>query len=108
MSNSPLDPILDDLAERIASRIHTASPPPLGSGAKLPLLLGAKEVSELLDVSKSTWDRMVAAGDAPPPIHLSDGGHRRWRRADIEAWIAAGAPKAREWTLWRSKRGRAK
>jgi predicted DNA-binding transcriptional regulator AlpA len=49
-------------------------------------LLTKVEVAQLLRVSVRTLDRMLAAGDGPPPI-LLPSGRRRWRRGDVEQWI---------------------
>jgi predicted DNA-binding transcriptional regulator AlpA len=52
-----------------------------------PYLVSDKQAAALLDVSRSTFRRHVAAGLLPPPVRL--GGATRWRWADIEAAIAA-------------------
>lgn len=56
------------------------------------LLLDTRDLSNELRLSRRTVQRMLAAGTLPEPVRLP--GHRalRWRRADIEAWIAAGCP----------------
>ena len=35
--------------------------------------------------------RLADAGKMPPPVRL--GALVRWRRAEIDAWIAAGCPR---------------
>lgn len=40
----------------------------------------------LLPISRSTWWRMVNAGDAPRPIKLSIGV-TVWRTTDIHQWL---------------------
>ncbi|CUH76291.1 helix-turn-helix transcriptional regulator [Tropicibacter naphthalenivorans] len=51
------------------------------------LLIDLKEVCALVAVSESTLRRMMDAGDFPKGKALSRQV-RRWRRADVEAWIA--------------------
>lgn len=54
------------------------------------LLVTAEEVARMLNVSvRSIW-RMRSAGHVPKPIRM--GGNIRWRRIDIEEWVAAGCP----------------
>lgn len=60
-----------------------------------PLLLDAAETASLLGVGRSTFYRMVETGAVPAPVHL--GRMRRWRRAEIVAWAAAGCPPRVRW-----------
>jgi len=56
------------------------------------LLLTVADVAALLGVSpRSVW-RMVQTGECPAPLRLR--GCTRWRRAEVERWIAAGCPAA--------------
>jgi excisionase family DNA binding protein len=48
-------------------------------------LLSADEVRAVLRISRRTFDLMVSRGEAPP--HLAVGRQRRWREADVSAWI---------------------
>jgi prophage regulatory protein len=51
---------------------------------RLPQIIG-----KIAPVSRSTWWRMVKAGDAPSPVKLS----RRiiaWRVRDLREWLAMG------------------
>lgn len=51
---------------------------------RLPQIIG-----KIAPVSRSTWWRMVKAGEAPSPVKLS----RRvsaWRVAELREWLAAG------------------
>jgi predicted DNA-binding transcriptional regulator AlpA len=52
-----------------------------------PYLVSDKQAAALLDVSRSTFRRYVAAGLLPQPVRI--GSATRWRWADIEAAIAA-------------------
>jgi excisionase family DNA binding protein len=50
------------------------------------VLLTKAQLAELLNVSRRTVDRMVAAGTGPPPVILPSG-RRRWRKGDVRHWI---------------------
>ncbi|WP_412759866.1 helix-turn-helix transcriptional regulator [Methylobacterium litchii] len=56
-------------------------------------LLTARDAARALSVSRSTLERMVAAGKLPPPVRISD---RRigFRVADIEAFGAPATPRS--------------
>ncbi|HBE71483.1 MAG TPA: transcriptional regulator [Planctomycetaceae bacterium] len=53
-------------------------------------MLTVNEVIEHYGISRSTWDRMVAAGKAPKPLKF--GRNNRWRMQDLKAWEDAGQP----------------
>lgn len=83
-----------------------AAPPPDGA-----LLLTEAQVGMLIGFSRRTVRAWVSAGKFPPPVKLPGAeagaaadddkdrfaGERRpkrWRRADVDAWIAQlGSPK---------------
>jgi len=54
-------------------------------------LLDLPALSELLKCSPRSVHRWADGGRLPRPIKL--GRLNRWRRADIEAWIADGMPR---------------
>lgn len=54
-------------------------------------LLDASELARLLCISKATLWRLRENGKLPPPIALTSQC-LRWRRDDVEAWIARGCP----------------
>jgi len=60
-----------------------------------PLVLTARDAAALLKIGKSTFLRLHAAGKVPQPVRF--GRSVRWRRAEIEAWVAAGAPSRDKW-----------
>ena len=64
------------------------------------LLLDAVGVAELLDCSTRHVENLDSRELMPKPIRL--GRLKKWRRSEIESWLAAGAP-ARE--AWESMRG---
>lgn len=53
------------------------------------LLLSDRQVAALLSCSRRTVWKMASCGDLPKPVRV---GSRtvRWRRTDIEAWVANG------------------
>ena len=61
------------------------------SKASLPPveLLKKLEVARILGISVQTVVRMTESGRLPEPLRLS-AKTIRWRRADIEVWIAGG------------------
>jgi excisionase family DNA binding protein len=56
-------------------------------------LLDAVSVADLCSCSVRTVRRLSDAGRMPRPVRL--GQLVRWRRAELEAWIAAGCPAVR-------------
>jgi predicted DNA-binding transcriptional regulator AlpA len=69
------------------------------------LLLNADEAGELVGgVSASTWWRLHAAAEVPAPVKL--GGGTYWRRAELEAWAAAGCPGRKAWEALQRAGGR--
>ena len=53
------------------------------SGGKL-----TAEPPRIVPVSRSTWRRMVKAGQAPAPIKLHTGINA-WRVGDLRCWLAS-------------------
>ena len=62
----------------------------LVSTAPAPLLITAEEVAGMLDISTRTLWRLVSGKRIVAPLKI--GGSTRWRRAEIETWVAAGCP----------------
>lgn len=50
-------------------------------------LLNATDITQLLGVSRRTFDTLVARGETPP--HILIGRQRRWRQQDVSDWIEA-------------------
>lgn len=63
------------------------------------LLMSAEDVCEALNIGRSTLYRLKSTGRVPRPVKL--GGSVRWRRKELEAWIAAGCPPQTRWD-WES------
>ena len=62
-----------------------------GNSSQL-LMLKASEVAEILSVSQRTLWRLLSTKKLPEPIRV--GGCPRWRKSDIEAWIANGCTRS--------------
>lgn len=62
----------------------------------MSLLLRVEDVVRETTLSESTVWRLVAAGRFPRPLDLG-GRVRRWRRAEIEAWVNADQPSRDKW-----------
>ena len=89
---------LEDLAERVgiclagsaASSLMTtmpATPPSAPPEAEVPALMTPEELAALLHCCSRTLRRMELAGELPSPIKR--GRLKRWRRTEIEEWLAA-------------------
>ena len=50
-------------------------------------------IAELLGCSSRHVRRLADSGAMPRPIHI--GRLVRWRKADVDAWLAAGCPNCR-------------
>jgi excisionase family DNA binding protein len=61
--------------------------------ASAPLLLDVGDVARLLSCSERHVYRLSRSMRMPEPVRL--GALIRWRRADLEKWLAAGCPDAR-------------
>jgi len=58
--------------------------------ADIALLLTPKDVEALIKVSPRKLRAMKSAGELPKPVMI--GRLVRYRRSDIEKWVAAGCP----------------
>jgi excisionase family DNA binding protein len=56
-----------------------------------PLLLSIAEVAIMTGISKRNILRMEKTGHIPSSIRVGRGS-KRWRKSDIEKWIADGCP----------------
>ena len=72
--------------------VQAPSKPPAGASADA-LLIDVAAVAKLLSVSTRHIHRMRDAGLIPAPVKV--GRSTRWRRADLDAWIAGGCPAVR-------------
>jgi predicted DNA-binding transcriptional regulator AlpA len=65
-------------------------------------LIDADTFADVLDVSRSTFDRLKSAGEILPPLRLS-AQTLRWRRNEVNEWIDAGKPSPERWAAMRGK-----
>ena len=68
---------------------HDDRPPVATSAA---LLLDAREAAALIRVSRATFWKLYSQGNVPAAVRF---GARvvRWRKQELETWVAAGCPK---------------
>ena len=57
-------------------------------------LLDVRAAARLIGVSARSVRRLADCGRMPAPLRLT-GGLIRWRRSDLDEWIAAGCPSCR-------------
>lgn len=57
------------------------------------LTLPPADAARLLGVSRATFFKMHSAGKLPLPVYLTT----RWSRAELAAWLEAGAPDRQTW-----------
>lgn len=72
---------------------HSVSPIAAERSAPAVALLSVDDVAALLAVSTRTIRRMADGGQMPRPVKL--GSLVRWRRSDVDEWLAAGCPSCR-------------
>ncbi len=66
------------------------------------LLVSANYAALMCGMGRTTWYKLVSTGKAPRPVKL--GRLARWRRDELEAWIADGCPSRQKWdALWTGK-----
>jgi excisionase family DNA binding protein len=69
-----------------------------GKGDRLPgddEFLNANQLANVLNLSRATIYRLLAAGRLPRGQRLNRC--RRWSRREIEAWMAGGCAPAEKW-----------
>jgi prophage regulatory protein len=60
------------------------------------LLVRPKQTARLLGIGTATLWRKHAAGQVPEPVRIGRAVVR-WRKKELEAWIAAGCPARANW-----------
>ncbi len=65
------------------------------------MLIDARAAWTLCGLSKSSWYKNLSAGRVPRPVKI--GGALRWRRRELEEWIASGCPALSAWELAQGK-----
>lgn len=66
------------------------------------LAVTAADAAKLLGISRGQWFKLHAMGRVPRPVRLGQRAPR-WRRVELEAWLAAGCPDRETWERARSK-----
>jgi predicted DNA-binding transcriptional regulator AlpA len=66
------------------------------------LLIDIRELSRLLGRSVPSLERDDARGALPRPLKL--GRLKKWRLAEVLAWVEAGAPGRSAWEAAQKKR----
>lgn len=57
-------------------------------------LLSTDQVMALLNIGRRELESLIEADEAPPFLRI--GRFRRWRRADVEAWVEARLAKSKQ------------
>ncbi len=73
--------------DRTTAAVDTAA------AARAAILLNRDAVAALLGCSAKHVGRLADSGRMPAPVRL--GWLVRWRRGDVERWIAEGCPRTR-------------
>lgn len=60
-----------------------------------PLAVDAAQAARMCGIGRTCWLGLVNAGRAPAGIRL--GKRVVWRIADLDDWLAAGAPSRDQW-----------
>lgn len=61
----------------------------------LPQLLDQPDAMRYVGLARSTWFRLRSADEIPPPVTIPGTGPR-WRRADLDKWLAKLKPARRK------------
>ena len=83
--------------ESVASRssLNPPKPPSRVSTSSTaddePFLLTLEQVSRLVSISTRQIHRLKCLGQFPKEVRI--GGCVRWRRCDVQQWVADGCPK---------------
>jgi hypothetical protein len=94
-------------AQHEVGEAHPTAPVQASKARKrrLPLTLRRKGAARLVGVPLPTWDRWSAAGLTPEGTKVA--GTRRYRVAELVAWVRHGMPPRKEWApLWRDLQSR--
>jgi len=80
--------------ETATTDMNDTTDTPAGIAAEA-LLIDIRQLAKLLKRSVGALERDQVVGRLP--AHLYVGGSKRWRRAEIEAWVLAGCPARAQW-----------
>ena len=90
------------MADTIRLRLVADDPPPERPEAQPPLVADARRLARLLDCGVRTLRTWDSAGKLPAPLRI--GGRVVWRVAEIDDWLAAGAPTREVWEARKAAR----
>lgn len=104
VSSSPIVPIPQPSGVRGRPPGSRPSPPVLtGSGFAEPdngdsrdELISARDLAEILKVSKATLYRLKSTRQLPPELRIGKRGVR-WLRSEVEMWLRGGGPDQDRW-----------
>src|SRR5436309_9465627 len=88
-----IDAVPDPPADALITEADRRQATP--SAILVPLLVGIEDLAVLLSRSVPSLHRDDAAGRLPAALRI--GGSKRWRYAEIVAWVEAGCPPRAEW-----------
>lgn len=66
------------------------------------ILMDVKEAAAMCGVSRSAWYKLSSCGKVPRPVKI--GRLTRWRREELERWIAADCPPRSKWDILDKKK----
>jgi len=95
-------------ASNLAAQASGGHVPPLAAVAHDNgdvLLLTARAAAALCSVSLRTWRRWDSWGAMPAAVNVGLNS-KRWRRIEVEAWVAAGCPQREQWNHIQTVNGR--
>ena len=85
------------MATKLDTREKLSNCLPAHGVADAPLLIDVAEVARLLTCSQPHVRHMADSGRMPRPVKL--GTLVRWKRAEIDQWLADGCPDRRRSVL---------
>jgi excisionase family DNA binding protein len=89
--------LLDRVVANLASLVEGVSAPPLMDAMStttietVPILYTVAELASMLRVDERTLRELRRSGEFPAPIMI--GTRPRWRRVEIEEWLASRSAK---------------
>lgn len=59
------------------------------------VLIDAIAAAQMCSMHRASWYKAVSSGKAPASVRI--GGMVRWRKEELELWIAHGCPARTKW-----------
>jgi predicted DNA-binding transcriptional regulator AlpA len=78
---------------------------PKTPGDHQPLTVDARDASQLLGISRAQLYKLHSSGRLPLPVHLGVRAPR-WVIAELQEWLASGAPPRDQWERLKREGGR--